>query len=71
MATRGRPRAFDENAALDKAIRVFWERGFEAAGVDGLAKAMVLSMSTYDSSFGDKEKLFLSALNKYETEKRG
>jgi len=71
MATRGRPRTFDESAALDKAMRVFWERGYEAAGVDDLAKAMGISMSTFYSSFGDKEKLFLSSLDKYETEKRG
>jgi AcrR family transcriptional regulator len=71
MATRGRPRAFNESAALDKAMRMFWERGYEAAGVDDLAKAMGISMSTFYSTFGNKEKLFLSALKKYETEKRG
>lgn len=71
MATRGRPRAFDESVALDKAMRVFWELGYEAAGVDDLAGAMGISMSTFYSSFGDKEKLFLSSLERYETEKRG
>ncbi len=71
MATRGRPRSFDESAALDKAMRVFWERGYEAAGVDDLAEAMGISMSTLYSSFGDKEALFRSALDRYETEKRG
>ena len=71
MATRGRPRTFDESTALDQAMRLFWERGYEAAGVDDLAKAMGISMSTFYSTFGDKETLFLSALNKYEVEKRG
>lgn len=71
MAIRGRPRSFDEAAALDQAMRVFWERGYEAAGVDDLAKAMGVSMSTFYSSFGDKEKLFLASMNKYEAEKRG
>ena len=71
MATRGRPRTFDESTALDQAMRLFWERGYEAAGVDDLANAMGISMSTFYSTFGDKETLFLSALNKYEVEKRG
>jgi AcrR family transcriptional regulator len=71
MATRGRPRTFDEDTALDGAMRVFWERGFEASGVDDLAKAMGISMSTFYSIFGDKEALFLSALKRYEEEKRG
>ena len=71
MATRGRPRAFDETIALDRAMRMFWERGYEAASVDDLATAMGISMSTFYSTFGDKEKLFLSALNKYEADKRG
>jgi AcrR family transcriptional regulator len=52
-------------------MRLFWERGYEAAGVDDLANAMGISMSTFYSTFGDKETLFLSALNKYEVEKRG
>ena len=71
MATRGRPRNFDEEAALDGAMRVFWERGYEASGVDDLATAMGISMSTFYSTFGDKEELFLSALKRYEEEKRG
>ena len=66
MATRGRPRAFDEEIALEAAMRVFWDRGYEATGVDDLAKAMGISMSTLYSSFGDKETLFRSALAKYE-----
>ena len=70
MATRGRPRTFNENTALDGAMRVFWERGYEASGVDDLAKAMRISMSTFYSTFGDKEALFLSALKRYEAEKR-
>lgn len=71
MAMRGRPRTFDESTALDQAMRLFWDRGYEAAGVDDLANAMGISMSTFYSTFGDKEKLFLSALSKYEVEKRG
>lgn len=71
MATRGRPRTFDEETALNEAMRLFWERGYEASGVDDLAKAMGISMSTFYATFGDKEKLFLSALKRYEEDKRG
>jgi AcrR family transcriptional regulator len=71
MATRGRPRFFNEGDVLDLAMRVFWEHGYEAAGVENLAQAMGISMSSFYSTFGDKEALFLAALKKYETEKRG
>jgi TetR/AcrR family transcriptional regulator, copper-responsive repressor len=47
-------------------MRVFWARGYEATGVDDLADAMGISMSTFYASFGDKETLFKAALERYE-----
>lgn len=61
----GRPRQFDEDAALDAAMKVFWEKGYEAVGVRELLEAMgVCRQSLYDT-FGDKRQLFLRAIERY------
>ncbi|GGH06693.1 TetR/AcrR family transcriptional regulator [Silvibacterium dinghuense] len=65
MAQRGRPKCFDPAAALDAAVLLFWERGFEQTSVDEVAAAMNLCTSSLYSSFGDKETLFLAAVNHY------
>lgn len=62
---RGRPRAFDPDAALEQAMRLFWERGFEAASMDELTAAMGLSPSSAYAAFGGKEQLFARALDRY------
>ena len=63
MATRGRPRTLEKDAALETAMLTFWQRGFEETGVDDLVRAMGISTSSLYSIFGDKEALFLSALD--------
>ena len=67
MATRGRPRTFQRDAALEAAMMTFWQRGFEETGVDDLVRAMGISTSSLYSTFGDKEALFLSALDLYQS----
>jgi AcrR family transcriptional regulator len=65
MGQRGRPKCFDPETALEAAMLLFWERGFEQTSVDEVAAAMDLRTSSLYSSFGDKEALFLAAVNHY------
>ena len=66
MATeRGRPRNFDPNTALDCALEVFWQHGFQAASLADLTSAMGLSKPSLYAAFGDKESLYLKVLERY------
>jgi len=67
---RGRPRSFDREAALAAAMEVFWEKGFEGASVAELCAAMDLNPPSLYSAFGDKEKLFLEAVERYSSNNR-
>jgi TetR/AcrR family transcriptional regulator, copper-responsive repressor len=62
---RGRPRSFDRDAALEAALQVFWEKGYEAASISDLTQAMGINPPSLYAAFGDKEKLFLEAARKY------
>ena len=65
MATRGRPRAFDREQALARAMEVFWVKGLEAASISDLTAAMgIVSPSLY-AAFGSKEALFREAIDLY------
>ncbi len=64
-AARGRPRSFDREDALDRAMRVFWDRGYEATTVGDLTAAMGISPPSLYAAFGDKERLFLEAADRY------
>lgn len=63
----GRPREFSEEAALDAAMRVFWEKGYEGTSLDDLTRAMKINRSSLYSSFGDKENLFRRVMERYST----
>jgi TetR/AcrR family transcriptional regulator, copper-responsive repressor len=65
--SRGRPRGFDRDEALDRAMRLFWERGYEATSVSELTEAMRITPPTLYSFFGDKKRLFLEAVDRYQT----
>lgn len=62
---RGRPRTFDRDQALALAMQVFWEKGYEAASMQDLLTAMNLSSPSLYAAFGDKESLFLEAVQRY------
>ena len=62
---RGRPREFSEAAALDAAMRVFWEKGYEGASLGDLTGAMGINRSSLYASFGDKEELFNRVIARY------
>jgi TetR/AcrR family transcriptional repressor of nem operon len=65
MIRVSRPKEFDRNIALKKAMHVFWAKGFEGASISDLTEMMGISRSSLYESFGDKEDLFLEALNYY------
>lgn len=60
-----RPRAFEPTEALDAATVLFWEKGFSATSYDDLVAATKVSRKSLYSVFGDKESLFLQALQHY------
>ena len=65
MPPRGRPRAFDEDAALKKAMEVFWSKGYDAASLSDLTAAMGINPPSLYAAFGNKEALFLRVLACY------
>ncbi|MBO8195897.1 TetR/AcrR family transcriptional regulator [Streptomyces oryzae] len=65
-AARGRPRAFDRDAALERAMHVFWERGYEATTMAELTEAMGIRPPSLYAAFGSKEGLFREAVELYE-----
>lgn len=61
----GRPREFSESVALDAAMRVFWEKGYEGTSLDDLTQTMGINRSSLYSTFGDKESLFRRVISRY------
>jgi len=62
----GRPRGFDADEALDRALLVFWEQGYEGASLANLTEAMGISTASMYATFGNKEQLFRKALERYD-----
>jgi AcrR family transcriptional regulator len=61
----GRPISFDRDAALEAAMLLFWERGFEGTSMADLTQAMELNPSSIYAAFGDKHALFSLAVQRY------
>jgi TetR/AcrR family transcriptional regulator, transcriptional repressor for nem operon len=64
-ARRGRPRSFDAEIAVERAMGVFWSRGYGATALPDLLRATRLSRGSLYAAFGDKHGLFLLALDRY------
>ncbi|MGE8942220.1 TetR/AcrR family transcriptional regulator [Leptospira interrogans] len=62
---RGRPRAFDREAALAQATRLFWLKGYEATSIADLTEAMGIGSPSLYAAFGSKEALYAEALRHY------
>ena len=61
----GRPREFDPDKALDRALHVFWRSGYAGASMADLTEAMGITKPSLYAAFGNKEELFRKALDRY------
>ena len=64
-APPGRPRAFDADVALERAMHVFWAKGYEGASLADLTRAMRINRPSLYAAFGNKEQLFGKVLDRY------
>jgi len=62
---RGRPRAFDKGKALDTALELFWRHGYEGTSISLLAERIGINVPSLYAAFGNKESLFLRAIERY------
>ncbi|MCX5554576.1 TetR/AcrR family transcriptional regulator [Streptomyces sp. NBC_00038] len=65
VVRRGRPPAFNRAAAIDRAMVLFWERGYEGTSYAALTAALEISSSSLQNAFGSKEQLFQEAVSHY------
>jgi AcrR family transcriptional regulator len=60
-------RQFDHDTVVDRAMMVFWRKGYAGTSIDDLEKATRLRRGSLYNAFGDKQGLFVAALKRYET----
>lgn len=61
----GRPRAFDLDDALDRALEVFWRQGYEGTALSDLTAAIGINRPSLYAAFGNKEELFSKVIDRY------
>ncbi|MFY1618299.1 TetR/AcrR family transcriptional regulator [Micromonospora sp. WMMD736] len=71
MPVRGRPRGFDVDEALERALEVFWRQGYEGASMTDLTAAMGINKPSLYAAFGSKEELFRKAVARYAEQDMG
>lgn len=64
-STRGRPRRYDPEAALNSVLDVFWRAGYSAASLDDICEATGMNRPSVYAAFGDKRALYLRAIDRY------
>jgi AcrR family transcriptional regulator len=67
MAQMGRPRQFDREAAVSKAMHLFWQNGFDATSLSQLKAELGISAPSFYAAFGSKECLFQETVELYLT----
>lgn len=65
MALRGRPRSFDRDLALERAMEVFWSKGYDGAQLTDLTAAIGITPPSFYAAFGTKEMAFREAVDLY------
>jgi len=60
-----RPKEFNPDDAIEKAMQVFWHKGYEATSMEDLLNAMDLNRGSLYDTFGDKRQLFLKVIDRY------
>jgi TetR/AcrR family transcriptional regulator, transcriptional repressor for nem operon len=61
----GRTKNFDESQVLDKALEVFWKKGFNATSIQDLVDHLGINRASIYDTYGDKHKLYLASLKRY------
>ena len=64
----GRPREFDTDIAIEKAMTLFWDVGYEEASMANLLNTMEITKGSFYKAFGDKRSVYLDAIDKYDAE---
>lgn len=67
----GRPRSFCVDQAADRAMTVFWTKGYEGASLSDLTTAMGINAPSLYAAFGSKEGLFRAVLERYDARRQG